>query len=335
MPKHVLGPAGGILNGADRKLYDEISTRDGGVYARFVAANICAAPLKEQKINTSQAMSGFNVHAQAFSASDFTIARIKVANGRVQVLRAAAEIASDTEHRYTLNLPISGSVELDQFGREAHCSAGSLIMMSGSEKLALRKSADNNALLILLPQDFVEARIVKTEEKCARETDVGGMRRLVFSTAAALQEEAATLTPDELEKSISVVSELALLALGQLADARSSDSPVRAANLTRVKRIIRARCDNPDLTLDDIAAECGLSLRYLHLLFQVDSTTFREYIIHERLHRARQLLETSPGTTSITDIALAVGFCNLSHFSTAFRRLFAMAPRDVLRKSNR
>ncbi len=316
-----------------RKPYDEIKTHDGGAYSRFIASNICNASSRWQRDNAYWNGTGFSADARAFSAGDFTIVRNKTKGGKIQHQREAADIAADNQRRYTISLPITGFSELRQLGRESECRPGSMIMMSGSDLLSLQKSFESDTLTVMLPQDFVETRMTRSDDICARATPIGSLQRLIFASASALHETAADMASEELQKAVGVVGELVLLALGNLTDARSSVSPVRAANLMRAKRIIQARCSNPDLTLENVAKECGLSVRYLHVLFQDDGRTFRQYIVHERLHRAHHRLRFgSPATTNITDVAFAVGFSNVSHFSTAFRRVFSVAPRDVLRQ---
>jgi AraC-like DNA-binding protein len=90
---------------------------------------------------------------------------------------------------------------------------------------------------------------------------------------------------------------------------------------------------DPDLSPDDVARECGLSLRYLHDLFQDDGRTVREYLQGERLYAARRMLEHAvAGSTTITEVCMACGFSSPSVFSTAFRRAFGISPRDVVRR---
>jgi AraC-like DNA-binding protein len=111
----------------------------------------------------------------------------------------------------------------------------------------------------------------------------------------------------------------------------STESSIRAGNLSRAKRIIRRRLSDPDLTLSDIARECCLSLDYLHRLFRNDGRTMWEYLKSERLQRARELLDL--GTLrrmTVTELALECGFSNMSYFSTAFKRAFGLCPREVL-----
>ena len=112
---------------------------------------------------------------------------------------------------------------------------------------------------------------MRAEELCCRQLPKAeGATGLARAAVAALYDGASQMNDSDLGKALPIVAELILVALGNLTDAKSSASPVRSANLMRAKRIIRANCENPDLTLADVAEECGLSLRYLHDLFRED-----------------------------------------------------------------
>ena len=70
---------------------------------------------------------------------------------------------------------------------------------------------------------------------------------------------------------------------------------------------------------------------FLHNLFRDDGRTVSQYLKVARLERARELLQRRHAPdVSVTDVALACGYSNMSQFSTAFRRAFGLTPRDVL-----
>jgi AraC-like DNA-binding protein len=140
------------------------------------------------------------------------------------------------------------------------------------------------------------------------------------------------MTDDEFVSVARIVGDLALLAISGSLNTMSTSRSVRNSNLARVKAVIRRRLTDPDLTLNDVARDCGLSLRYVHDLFQGDGRTASRYVTEVRLRQARHMLETgSSGATTVTNVSLACGFVNSSHFSTVFRRAFGVSPRDVLR----
>ncbi len=318
-----------------QKPIDEVHTRDRGTYLQFFAANICNVSAKLIRAEAPKLPPDphFSVIARAFNAERFTILRSKTQGDNIQRDRTVSDIQGDELRRYAVNFHIGGAADVKQLGREVHCPTGSMVMTSGSEPLSFKKVSDHDGLTVLLPSSFVEERLTKVEDICARRLEgPSGLQRLVFTSMASLQEEASDMSPHDFQKSISILSELIVLTLGQLSDVKSGASPVRSANLTRVKRIIRTRCEDPDLSLTNIALECGMSLRYLHNLFRDDGQTISEYIMFERLRRARRMLEIgSPLTTRVTDVCFASGFSNVSHFSTAFKRTFSVSPVDVLR----
>ena len=58
-------------------------------------------------------------------------------------------------------------------------------------------------------------------------------------------------------------------------------------------------------------------------------TSFAEHVTRRRLQECRAALERPTAARSITDVAFAWGFANLTTFYRAFRREFGMAPGEV------
>lgn len=82
-----------------------------------------------------------------------------------------------------------------------------------------------------------------------------------------------------------------------------------------------------DLQTQAIAQRVALSEYHFARLFKTAfDITVHQYVLRLRLNRARHLLELSP--TSITDIALTVGYSSLSAFIHAFRRYCGITPSE-------
>jgi AraC-like DNA-binding protein len=111
-----------------------------------------------------------------------------------------------------------------------------------------------------------------------------------------------------------------------------ADHGVRAAPLTLIKADIHRDLTDSSLTAAAIAARHGITVRYLHKLFEDEAMTFSRYVLDGRLALARQLLSNPrfAGRT-ISSIAGAAGFGNLSYFNRAFRRRYSVTPSDVRR----
>jgi AraC-like DNA-binding protein len=70
------------------------------------------------------------------------------------------------------------------------------------------------------------------------------------------------------------------------------------------------------------------------MLFEPEGVSFTTYVINQRLARAhRMLCDPLFDHRSISAIALAVGFGDISYFNRTFRRCFGATPSDVRRQS--
>jgi len=107
---------------------------------------------------------------------------------------------------------------------------------------------------------------------------------------------------------------------------RSTSLDIRRA---QVKTFIDKHFREPDLTISSIARRLHLTPRYVQLAFEGDEQTPSEYLRQRRIEAcARELLEQTRRRKSITEISFANGFNSSSHFSTEFKRVYGMTPRD-------
>lgn len=84
------------------------------------------------------------------------------------------------------------------------------------------------------------------------------------------------------------------------------------------------------LTDAAVAKQLGLSTSHFRYLFkQATGQPFHKYLVAIRLERARQMLIEED--LSVSEVAEAVGFAGLSHFSRAFAARFHTSPSNVRR----
>lgn len=96
--------------------------------------------------------------------------------------------------------------------------------------------------------------------------------------------------------------------------------------------IIESRAHEP-LTIPDIAAQVGCSLRTLQVGFRnhLDLTP-HEYLVRVRLDRAHALLrEANPTTATVTEIATLCGFAHTGRFAAAYLKVYNVSPHVTLR----
>jgi AraC family transcriptional activator of tynA and feaB len=97
----------------------------------------------------------------------------------------------------------------------------------------------------------------------------------------------------------------------------------------RIQGIIKDGFADPDFGPNEVAAEMGISLRYLQKLFTERGSTCSELIFALRLDHAERLVHrrASLGTSQpLSEIAYACGFHDYTHFARKFRQRFGYAP---------
>jgi len=83
-------------------------------------------------------------------------------------------------------------------------------------------------------------------------------------------------------------------------------------------------------SLNDLAAESGLSLLKLKRGFKaMFGNSVYSLFLEARMHEARRRLQA--GRATVTEVAMDLGYSNVSHFSAAFRRQFGINPAALKR----
>ena len=86
---------------------------------------------------------------------------------------------------------------------------------------------------------------------------------------------------------------------------------------------------NQDVKLIELAAIVQISpYHFLRLFKQKMGVTPHQYILQQRIERAKFLLQHSE--LSLAEIALRVGFCDQSHLTRCFKRLVGITPKQLL-----
>lgn len=129
------------------------------------------------------------------------------------------------------------------------------------------------------------------------------------------------------------IRDLVLCALRDGPADESAQPALGAARMTKAMKLIEARLGDPELSPADVAASLGISVRYLHLLFEETGVTFSRHVIERRLALAHdELSDPNRAGRTIADIALRWGFNSFSHFTRRFRARYGLAPSELRRQ---
>ena len=139
----------------------------------------------------------------------------------------------------------------------------------------------------------------------------------------------AVLATGELQRLAAAhVKDLLAAALGAARDAAESAAgrSVRAARRRAIKADVGENLD-AELSVTGVAARHRVTPRYVQKLFEDEGTTFTQFVLAQRLERARRMLaDPRLAARSITSIAFDVGFGDLSYFNRTFRQRFGDTP---------
>lgn len=106
-------------------------------------------------------------------------------------------------------------------------------------------------------------------------------------------------------------------------------SPKVRMNIQRAVEYIHRNYDNPDLDNEQIAAEIGVSSKYLSQIFRDEmGIQIHKYLNHVRIEAAQKLAVL--GSMNITEIAYAVGYRSIHTFSKIFKKITGMTPTEFL-----
>jgi AraC-like DNA-binding protein len=270
----------------------------------------------------------FYCRVQRFGLPGLGIMSITVSGG---VYRRSRAMASDGNDDFLLMAPISGIRPMSQIGREVLVEHGAATLLTAAEPVCIESPSRSRGLAIAIPSKALLPMISNRDAALGRLIPRGtaALQLLIGYIELLLQGHALT-SPELQHRAVSHVYDLAALAIGATRDAAHSaiGGGVRAARLQAICADILANLSQVRLSPKMIAQRHGLTERHIHRLFEDAGQTFGEFVTEARLERALDLLR-HPRAGKIKDIALGVGYGDLSTFNRAFRRRFGDTPTGI------
>jgi AraC-like DNA-binding protein len=127
---------------------------------------------------------------------------------------------------------------------------------------------------------------------------------------------------------VQALTQLALIERGLIKPAsRRAQSALRIGRLSLARHLIARHLYDPSLSPGMIADLLGVSIRHMHMLFEMAEKSFSQTVTEERLRASSRLLMEAP-ERMIADIAFACGFESLATFYRVFNAAYGMAPGD-------
>lgn len=231
-----------------------------------------------------------------------------------------------------LLLQVRGRCRVDQEGHTAELRPGAWCVYDSWRPYSLANSGDVEQIVIQIPRD----RIFDRSFARLTEPFVANPVRssMAYVTASFIRSYADPgLVPDDgdeflAETTIGLVRRVLHANLSLRRATQAPSSVLRA----RIKQYILAHLNDPDLSIDRIAAAMGCSKRYLHQVFAAERVTIERHIWRLRIeHCCQALAEQGQSEKSISEIAFEWGFNSSAHFSRLFKSEVGVAPTSYRR----
>ncbi|WAC27739.1 helix-turn-helix domain-containing protein [Ancylobacter sp. SL191] len=245
--------------------------------------------------------------------------------------RHERHLVAEREESYLITVPELAEIRFEQDGRQVQCRPGAFLIERSHLPYEFSHSDPAALWVMKVPSAVLRARIARPERLATLQFDasraVGAMfvdmLRLTGARIDEMDEPARALLGKQL---------VDLLAMAIEADERvlaGNSSTVRNAHLHRCEHFIRTRLGDMRLSPQLVAEGCGISVRYLHQIFEAEGITVGAYIRNQRLLASDAMLRDPHCRKSISEIAYEWGFGDQAQFSRNYRARFGCTPSEA------
>ena len=321
------------------------------------SAPIGETPLREMDLQQRAGLGGYlstvashlaNVDAEA-SASKFagfvtseeygTATITALWTDPVKISRTHDCISSDGREHYFITFVSRGRGEMQHNGQCCILSPGKFLVGDLALPHSVRFFRPSFRLIVRIPRATLQKKIDLPRIVGLPLDASSGIGRVAARYFADIFSERDRLNPSD--RAVAIETGVTLVAAAM----KSAERPQGAADsleeengtaLAKIRTIISRNLRDPGLSPGKIAAEAGISVRYLHRLFEPTGNSVAATILRHRLDGVYgDLVNPRFGELTITEIAFSWGFNDASHFSRVFAKQFGTTARQARSQPDR
>lgn len=242
--------------------------------------------------------------------------------------RSRHELAHSRDDCLYTVFQLEGEAELEQADGRALLRPGDITLIDAARPSLIRWRRHSRQISLLLPRQMLELSGPLAPRSCARRlAHTLPMVRLGHQLLRESLRNSA-LTPAESQAALGALACLLRPALGNGAAPPSR----REQRFQRITGLIEEHLVSERLTPEWLAGEAGMSVRSLYRLFAERGMVVSRYIRNRRLDMCARALRGGDSDEKLASLAWRWGFTDHSHFSTAFRQRFGVAPGEYRRR---
>jgi AraC-like DNA-binding protein len=273
----------------------------------------------------------FHADATVRALPGLKIASVEISSSYWQ--RTAAMVAQGGDD-FGMMFRLGGPAVHFQHGQSIELGPGDAAAISHMEpaSLALPNASGRN-LGLVIPLAPLKALVGNVDSIMLQHLRAESETlRLLKSYLGILEDDLTLADPELCQAAVTHVHDLIALAMGATREGAevAGGRGLRAARLRAVKTDILASLSSRDLSVTAVAKRQNITPRYVHMLFEAEGITFSQFVLAERLARAKHMLvDARLDRQTIAAVAYAAGFGDLSHFNRAFRRRYGATPSEL------
>lgn len=247
----------------------------------------------------------------------------------ITIERGARDISNPDLDNYFAVVLLKGRYVLQQQGREVFLQPGDMTLYDATRPHRIHCPEAFSKLIVSIPRALLHRQLpVAGYYTASRLEGQRGLAAMLSPLIQNLANQLHQLSPGSFNASADTVLELLGLTLRERFEPGLHLSRSRALSLLKVKQWVAAHLQEGELSSETVAAAVGLSSRYINQLFAEEHTSLMRYVWQQRLAQSAQLFgRLNWRHRSVSEIALACGFNDFSHFSRAFKQQFGQSPR--------
>lgn len=224
-----------------------------------------------------------------------------------------------------------GALKTRVGGKRFTVQPGEFVLLDNTRFYQMEMDSAHEAVDLMMPLGWLDRYLPDPGALLGRPVSAGAGWGAPLGSLLETMAEGIDQTPLPRPMIAEQVGTLLTLATGFHEPATESrqNSRHRGQLARQVLRRIETDFADPELSPEGLAAELGISKRYLQQLLAGSGTSFVQELTATRLDRASDMLSDPRASgLSVGEIAFRCGFLDPGYFARAFRKRFGRTPSD-------